>query len=110
MRYLLGVLLTFVRLTVFAADPFDDKFRQLDELLPTPDVYRAASGEPGHAYWQQRADYVIRASLDENSTRLPAANKLRTTTTRQTRCITCGYRLIRIFIDPTQNHAVPLRF
>jgi hypothetical protein len=44
---------------------FDDKFRQLDELLPTPTDTRTASGAPGHAYWQQRADYKIRARLDE---------------------------------------------
>ncbi|MES2298011.1 MAG: M1 family metallopeptidase [Pseudomonadota bacterium] len=48
-----------------AAEPFDDKFRQLDELLPTPGTTRTASGAPGHAYWQQRADYTIRATLDE---------------------------------------------
>src|SRR6476619_6678898 len=49
------------------AEPFDDKFRQLDELLPTPGATRTASGAPGHAYWQQRADYQIRATLDENA-------------------------------------------
>ena len=27
---------------------FEDKFRQLDESLPTPNVYRNAAGEPGH--------------------------------------------------------------
>jgi hypothetical protein len=48
-----------------AADKFDDKFRQLDELLPTPSTTRTASGAPGHAYWQQRADYSLRATLDE---------------------------------------------
>ncbi|MDB5790889.1 MAG: aminopeptidase [Massilia sp.] len=48
-----------------AADKFDDKFRQLDELLPTPTTTRTASGAPGHAYWQQRADYRLRATLDE---------------------------------------------
>jgi hypothetical protein len=47
------------------AQQFDDKFRQLDELLPTPTDTRSASGAPGHAYWQQRADYKIRAKLDE---------------------------------------------
>jgi len=47
------------------AQQFDDKFRQLDELLPTPTDTRTASGAPGHAYWQQRADYKIRARLDE---------------------------------------------
>jgi hypothetical protein len=47
------------------AQQFDDKFRQLDELLPTATSTRTASGAPGHAYWQQRADYKIRAQLDE---------------------------------------------
>ena len=49
----------------FAAEPFDDKFRQLEELLPTPGAVRSASGAPGAGYWQQRADYKIRATLDE---------------------------------------------
>lgn len=44
---------------------FEDKFRQLDEVLPTPNVYRNAAGEPGHAYWQQQADYDIEVTLDE---------------------------------------------
>ena len=42
-----------------------DPFRQLEEILPTPGITRTASGAPGHAYWQQRADYTIRATLDE---------------------------------------------
>ena len=57
----------------FAAAPFDDKFRQLDELLPTPNTIRTASGAPGHAYWQQRADYTIRATLDEDRRALSGA-------------------------------------
>ncbi len=44
-----------------------DKFRQLEEILPTPNDYRTASGAPGHAYWQQRADYVMKVELDEDS-------------------------------------------
>jgi hypothetical protein len=44
-----------------------DKFRQLEEILPTPNEVRAASGAPGHAYWQQQADYVISVELDEQS-------------------------------------------
>ncbi|QDV27017.1 M1 family aminopeptidase [Aureliella helgolandensis] len=43
----------------------EDKFRQLEESLPTPNTYRNASGEPGPAYWQQRADYVIDVQLDD---------------------------------------------
>ncbi len=46
---------------------FEDKFRQLDEVLPSPNVYRNAAGEPGHEYWQQEADYSIRAELDEEA-------------------------------------------
>ncbi|MBY0573079.1 MAG: M1 family metallopeptidase, partial [Undibacterium sp.] len=44
----------------------NDKFAQLGELLSTPTSVRTASGAPGHAYWQQRADYKIRLTLDEN--------------------------------------------
>ncbi|TDF35461.1 M1 family peptidase [Alteromonadaceae bacterium M269] len=44
---------------------FEDKFRQLDESLPTPNVYRNAAGEPGHQYWQQKVDYKIKVRLDE---------------------------------------------
>ncbi|TFW28515.1 M1 family metallopeptidase [Massilia horti] len=58
-------LLAAVTASSFAAEPFDDKFRQLEELLPTPTSVRTASGAPGHAYWQQRADYKLRATLDE---------------------------------------------
>jgi len=52
---------------------FSDKFRQLDEVLPTPNSYRNAAGQPGHEYWQQRADYVIQAQLDEAGRRLSAS-------------------------------------
>ena len=37
-------------------------FRPLS--LPAPNGYRSASGVPGPHYWQQRADYRIRATLD----------------------------------------------
>ena len=53
------------------AEP-SDKFRQLEEELPTPNEYRAASGAPGHRYWQQRADYQIEAELDETARRITA--------------------------------------
>ena len=63
-------------MSAFAAEPFDDKFRQLDELLPTPTTIRTASGAPGHAYWQQRADYAIRATLDEPNRAIHAAGTI----------------------------------
>ncbi|MDX1492287.1 MAG: M1 family metallopeptidase [Pseudohongiellaceae bacterium] len=51
---------------------FEDKFRQLDEALPTPNTWRAASGAPGHEYWQQEVDYQISATLDEANRHLSA--------------------------------------
>jgi len=50
--------------------PFEDKFRQLEEVLPTPNAYRNAAGQPGHAYWQQKVDYSIDARLDEERQRI----------------------------------------
>lgn len=44
-------------------------FRHLD--LPTANEYRTGSGRPGPKYWQQRADYRIRATLD------PGRNEVR---------------------------------
>ena len=47
-----------------------NKFEQLGTILPTPNVYRTASGSPGQSYWQQRADYDIEAYLDEDKRNL----------------------------------------
>ncbi|AYO58819.1 aminopeptidase [Chryseobacterium sp. 6424] len=47
-----------------------NKFEQLGTILPTPNVYRTASGAPGQAYWQNRADYEITAYLDEDKRNL----------------------------------------
>lgn len=55
---------------------FVDKFRQLDEILPTANTYRTAGGEPGHEYWQQRADYVINATLDEENHRITGTTQI----------------------------------
>jgi predicted secreted protein len=55
---------------------FEDKFRQLDESLPTPNVYRNAAGEPGHEYWQQQVDYKIKAKLDEEKRRIEASQDI----------------------------------
>ncbi len=56
-----------------------DKFRQLDEILPTPNIYRTASGAPGHAYWQQRADYVIDVEIDDDKQHLTGSETIRYT-------------------------------
>lgn len=51
---------------------FEDKFRQLEEILPTANMYRTAGGEPAPAYWQQQVDYRIKARLLEDQRRLVA--------------------------------------
>jgi Peptidase family M1 domain len=40
----------------------ESPFRRLE--LPTPNTIRTGAGTPGADYWQQRVDYVIKASLD----------------------------------------------
>jgi hypothetical protein len=44
-----------------------NKFEQLGTILSDPNMYRSASGAPGPAYWQQRADYLINAELDDKN-------------------------------------------
>jgi hypothetical protein len=46
------------------------KFAQLDQELPTANSYRTASGAPGHAYYQQKADYKMNLVLDDAKQRL----------------------------------------
>ncbi|RZJ67211.1 MAG: M1 family peptidase [Flavobacterium sp.] len=42
-----------------------NKFRQMYDLLATPNMYRTASGAPGPAYYQQKADYKMDIELDD---------------------------------------------
>lgn len=43
----------------------NNPFRQLKQELATPNVYRTASGAPGHEYYQQQADYDMDITLDD---------------------------------------------
>jgi hypothetical protein len=47
-----------------------DKFRQLEEILPTPNETRTASGAPAHRYWQQKVDYEIDVRIDDLTQKL----------------------------------------
>ncbi|MDD2792696.1 MAG: M1 family metallopeptidase [Sediminibacterium sp.] len=53
-----------------------NKFEQLGTILPTPNEYRTASGAPGPKYWQQRADYDIRAEMDEANLKLKGSETI----------------------------------
>ena len=71
-RCLTVVLIAILSSLAFAQSKSkpSDKFRQLEEILPTANEYRAASGAPGHHYWQNRADYVIDVEIDDVNQRL----------------------------------------
>ncbi len=43
------------------------KFAQLDEELPTPNSFRTASGSPGHEYYQQKADYKMTITINDET-------------------------------------------
>ena len=48
---------------------YERKFEQLSSEYRSPNVYRTASGAPGHMYWQQQADYEIDVTVnDDNQT------------------------------------------
>ncbi|WJJ98252.1 M1 family metallopeptidase [Algibacter luteus] len=70
MRTLTFLLLLFVCNINAQTQPWQGKFEPIDNMISAPNVYRAASGAPGKAYWQQRADYNIKATLDEKNNTL----------------------------------------
>tara|TARA_B110000483_G_scaffold75332_1_gene93749 strand:+ start:14176 stop:16308 length:2133 start_codon:yes stop_codon:yes gene_type:complete len=47
-----------------------NKFKQLKELLPTPNLQRTASGAPGIKYTQQKVDYTMGIILDDVNRRI----------------------------------------
>ncbi|HEY0046802.1 MAG TPA: M1 family metallopeptidase [Flavobacterium sp.] len=47
-----------------------NKFRQMYDLMATPNMYRTAGGAPGPEYYQQQADYKIDVELDDKNTKL----------------------------------------
>ena len=79
---------------------FQDKFRQLEEVLPTPNDYRNAAGEPGKEYWQQQVDYSIDVTLDEAKRRLTASQTVTYTNNSP-------YQLKYLWVQLEQNRFKP---
>jgi hypothetical protein len=77
--------------TLFAQNPYNgnSRFEQLGNTLPTPNTYRTASGAPGKDYWQNRADYDIKAELDDQK-RITGSKVIPTKTFLQTTFVICG--------------------
>ena len=70
MKKLALSLLALAAFALNAQNVNTSKFRQLGQELPTPNVYRTASGAPGHEYYQQRADYDMSITLDDETQRI----------------------------------------
>ena len=72
MRLLLSVFLTlFSFYTIHTqTQPWQGKFEPIDNMISPPNAYRNASGAPTKSYWQQRANYKIKVTLDEKNNAL----------------------------------------
>ena len=70
MKRILLSLVALSSLGLSAQNINTSKFRQLGQELPTPNVYRTASGAPGHEYYQQQADYNMSITLDDETQRI----------------------------------------
>src|SRR5438876_10739076 len=57
--------------------PDTSPFRRLE--LPAPNLLRTGAGTPGPSYWQQRADYTIRATLDTGTHTIAGRETIRYT-------------------------------
>ena len=68
-----------------------NKFRQLYDQFASPNIYRTASGAPGPAYYQQRADYKINVELDDKNKKYMVMKPLLTQTILQKHLVTCGF-------------------
>ena len=51
-------------------------FKQLGPELPTANSYRSAAGAPGHAYWQQQADYQMDIVLDDDKQTITGSEEI----------------------------------
>ena len=65
--FIIRLILTIVFFINYATSQNVDKFKQLDQEIATPNLYRTASGYPGHGYWQNRADYTIDVKLNDDN-------------------------------------------
>ncbi len=75
-KHAFSIVLTLLFFASSFAQEQPNKFAQLEQLLPTPNNYRNASGAPGVDYWQQRADYKIAVKIDEDQHRLTGTESI----------------------------------
>ncbi|SEF78925.1 hypothetical protein SAMN05421847_0935 [Halpernia humi] len=83
MKFLSTLLSLLISTVLFSQDiknnptsNHGNKFEALGTILPSPNVYRTASGAPGHEYYTNRADYDISAYLDEDKRNLKGSETI----------------------------------
>jgi hypothetical protein len=76
MKRVIAFIFTIGVTITSAQESWKGKFEQLGTNLPTPNSYRTASGAPGPKYWQQRADYVLRAEVDDEKQTLTGSGTI----------------------------------
>lgn len=76
MKKLAILFLSCLTIGLSAQNQWQGKFKQLDSTLPTPNQYRTGSGEPGPAYWQQKADYKIKVELDDDNQKITGSETI----------------------------------
>jgi hypothetical protein len=72
----IALIIFTILINSLAAQTVPNKFQQLDYLLPTPNYYRTASGQPGEGYWQQQANYKINITLNEKNQSIVGAETI----------------------------------
>jgi len=81
------------------------KFRQMYDLLPTPNRYRAADGSPGPDYYQNTADYNMQIRLIDDA-KQPVLQGVETITYHNHSPNTLKY----LWIQLDQNRRAPVNF
>lgn len=72
----IGALMISMNSWAQESKQWQGKFEQLGQMLPTPNEYRTGSGAPGPNYWQQQADYVIQAELNDETQSLTGSETI----------------------------------
>jgi hypothetical protein len=75
-KYSIALVALFSFGVITAQNTNESKFKQLGQELPTPNVYRTASGAPGPQYYQQKADYNISVELDDDNQKISGSERV----------------------------------
>lgn len=63
----IGIFCSLPAMAQWSEQNHAERFEQLGTMLRSPNVYRTASGAPGHMYWQQKADHEIEVELNDDN-------------------------------------------